>query len=90
MTDDEIFIRLDEIANAANRLKTEAENIEDAANKSNIAIDDLRAMKSKRIRKIIVAWDQLLKSLKENVTTVQEIAEEQVKAERDFRAADGG
>lgn len=89
MSGDTIKVTLSQLIIAADRLKTEASNIESAATGSDRAIDDLRNMESNRISAIIEAWDVLLKNLRKNVEIVLDIAKEQVEAEKAFAIADG-
>ena len=89
MPGDIIKVSLSQLISAAERLTTEAGNIESAATSSDRACDDLRNMESNRVNAIIEAWDILLKNLKANVDNVRDIAKEQVAAEQAFAAADG-
>ena len=72
----------------ANTIKTKASDIEAAALAAEQSITALREMQSKRVSKILEAWDELTKSLKANVESLIATADAQVTAADAFTSAD--
>lgn len=85
---DRIDVRISEIQSAADRVKAQADQIEEATRIAEQSITPLRSMTSNRIFKILEAWDMLTRSIDENIAQLRTTADEQVRTAKAFHEAD--